>query len=195
VTIGDGGNRELLYNVWPDHVAAGWSAFRNGTRYGFGTLTFHNDSRAVWHWLPNEFEGPADEIWIDNLKPGGCGGGAAPDTGDCDAADAVAAVKRRAAQHRFGPGSGSAPSTGGGSAPFHLSPYGVAFIVCVGLATAFVGGAFLRARVVAARQQREEKSLVELEKMAASRDVWSQTSVHDDLLDDTYDDLVRGTLV
>ena len=70
VTVGDGGNRERLYDVWPYHRDAAWSAFRNGTRYGFGTLTVANATHARWEWLPNHRGGdPGDEKWIVNVRP------------------------------------------------------------------------------------------------------------------------------
>ena len=71
VTVGDGGNRERLYDVCGRTTAtAAWSAFRNGTRYGFGTLTVANATHARWEWLPNHRGGdPGDEKWIVNVRP------------------------------------------------------------------------------------------------------------------------------
>lgn len=83
VTIGDGGNRESLYNHWAFHRTQPWSAFRNGTRYGFGQLTVFNDSLARWTWLPNHLD-ESDSVWIRNVPPGGCGV-ASPPTLNCAA--------------------------------------------------------------------------------------------------------------
>uniref|UniRef100_A0A7S3JWM7 Purple acid phosphatase n=1 Tax=Aureoumbra lagunensis TaxID=44058 RepID=A0A7S3JWM7_9STRA len=68
ITVGDGGNRELLYDAWPfANKYEPWSAYRNGTRYGFGVIDFHSDYRATWKWLPNDFNGePRDSIEITN---------------------------------------------------------------------------------------------------------------------------------
>ncbi|KAJ8603620.1 hypothetical protein CTAYLR_004861 [Chrysophaeum taylorii] len=94
VTIGDGGNREALYDAWPYHNDEPWSAFRNGTKYGFGTIEFYNDSVAAWRWLPNEVRGPRDEIFVENrLEP--CDEDASlPEIDDCEM-DVVAAVEAR----------------------------------------------------------------------------------------------------
>ena len=63
---GDGGNREQLYDEWPFHRDEKWSAFRNGTKYGFGVLTVYNDTTAKWEWLPNERR-VADAVWLRNV--------------------------------------------------------------------------------------------------------------------------------
>jgi hypothetical protein len=50
ITIGDGGNLEghdTQYVGQPE-----WSAFRNGTQYGYGTLSINND-KMVWKWYRN----------------------------------------------------------------------------------------------------------------------------------------------
>lgn len=50
ITIGDGGNLEghdTQYVETPE-----WSAFRNGTQYGYGTLEIRND-KMVWKWYRN----------------------------------------------------------------------------------------------------------------------------------------------
>ena len=49
VTVGDGGNREQLYDKWPYHRAAPWSAFRNGTRSVKSTAAKQARARA---WGP-----------------------------------------------------------------------------------------------------------------------------------------------
>ena len=66
VTIGDGGNRELLYDVW-DPAMAGISAFHNGMYYGYGTLAVYNATHAMWEWRPNPAMGTAeDSAWAFN---------------------------------------------------------------------------------------------------------------------------------
>ena len=72
VTIGDGGNREQLYDVWSPREERPWSAFRNGTRFGFGTLTFVNDSVANWDWLPNLVGEVRDSVLIHNVPKDQC---------------------------------------------------------------------------------------------------------------------------
>ena len=49
VTIGDGGNREELYDKWLE-PKDDWVAFRNGSRYGRGDLLVMNDTHAKWGW-------------------------------------------------------------------------------------------------------------------------------------------------
>jgi hypothetical protein len=52
ITIGDGGNLEghaKKYYEQPD-----WSAFRNGTDYGFGTITLLNQNKLQWKWFRNQ---------------------------------------------------------------------------------------------------------------------------------------------
>jgi len=139
VTIGDGGNREQLYDVWPFARSEPWSAFRNGTKYGFGELEFVDDATAVWRWLPNSYGGPADEVTIVNpwvvfttpdAREGVCDDptpeyNSTADDGfvwDCDDADVVGEVQRRVAWIKNGgPPSSVAPkssssSKGGGGA-------------------------------------------------------------------------------
>lgn len=51
ITIGDGGNLEGLdYKYYEQPV---WSAFRNGTQYGHGTLTLLDRKRLLWKWFRN----------------------------------------------------------------------------------------------------------------------------------------------
>ncbi|QDZ23711.1 metallophosphatase [Chloropicon primus] len=56
VNIGDGGNREGLYNNWlpGENGRAGpiWSAFREGS-YGHGVLHIMNSTHAFWKWHRN----------------------------------------------------------------------------------------------------------------------------------------------
>jgi hypothetical protein len=64
VTIGDGGNREGLYNNWENPQPA-YSAFREAF-YGHGELTLVNDTHASWAWLRND-DGErvvTDSAWI-----------------------------------------------------------------------------------------------------------------------------------
>lgn len=52
VTVGDGGNLEghaRKYYEQPE-----WSAFRNGTDYGFGTITLLNPNKLQWKWFRNQ---------------------------------------------------------------------------------------------------------------------------------------------
>ena len=51
VTIGDGGNLEGLDYKYYDQPK--WSAFRNGTQYGHGTLTLLDKKRLLWKWYRN----------------------------------------------------------------------------------------------------------------------------------------------
>jgi hypothetical protein len=50
ITIGDGGNLEGHDNTYIADPE--WSAFRNGTQYGYGTLTVSN-KKMVWKWYRN----------------------------------------------------------------------------------------------------------------------------------------------
>ena len=56
INIGDGGNREGIYDDWlPGENGASapdWSAFRQGS-YGHGLLTLNNSKTATWEWHRN----------------------------------------------------------------------------------------------------------------------------------------------
>ena len=51
ITIGDGGNREGLYNSWVDPQPA-WSAYREA-EYGHGVMTILNSTHTFWEWHKN----------------------------------------------------------------------------------------------------------------------------------------------
>ena len=51
ITIGDGGNLEGHANTYYEQPE--WSAYRNGTQYGYGTLTVVDQSRLIWKWFRN----------------------------------------------------------------------------------------------------------------------------------------------
>ena len=51
--IGDGGNNEGHSSNYIEPAPA-WSAFRNGTQYGHGSLTVHNNTHMTWTWHRNE---------------------------------------------------------------------------------------------------------------------------------------------
>lgn len=52
ITIGDGGNIEGHANEYYEKPV--WSAFRNGTDYGYGTMTILNKNKLLWRWYRNE---------------------------------------------------------------------------------------------------------------------------------------------
>jgi len=52
ITIGNAGNLEGLDNKYYDQPK--WSAFRNGTEYGYGTLTIINEKKMLWKWYIND---------------------------------------------------------------------------------------------------------------------------------------------
>jgi len=64
VTIGDGGNREGLYDYWES--SAEWIAVQNGQHYGRGDLLVVNETHARWQWWPNGYTEAEDEAWIVN---------------------------------------------------------------------------------------------------------------------------------
>lgn len=51
ITIGDGGNIEGHASKYYEQPE--WSAFRNGTQYGYGTLTILNKNKMEWKWHRN----------------------------------------------------------------------------------------------------------------------------------------------
>ena len=55
ITLGDGGNRELLYNEWD--TPSLHNVFRDGRRYGHGEFRAYNETHLEWVWKPN----PAQE--------------------------------------------------------------------------------------------------------------------------------------
>ena len=68
VTIGDGGNLEGHASSYYD-PAPSWSAFRNGTQYGFGLFTVYNRTHAHWVWYKNggtttDFRGNDEYWWV-----------------------------------------------------------------------------------------------------------------------------------
>ena len=77
INIGDGGNREGIYNVWlpgaDGEARPRWSALRAGS-YGHGILTLMDSRRAAWSWHRNEDPDWAigDFVLICN-KVNGCG--------------------------------------------------------------------------------------------------------------------------
>jgi len=52
ITIGDGGNLEGHDDEYYEQPK--WSAFRNGTQYGYGTLTLLDKNRLLWKWFRNK---------------------------------------------------------------------------------------------------------------------------------------------
>jgi hypothetical protein len=66
VTIGNAGNLEGLDNKYYEQPK--WSAFRNGTEYGYGTLTIINKNILFWKWYVNDGRQmlPRDELLLCN---------------------------------------------------------------------------------------------------------------------------------
>ena len=71
INIGDGGNREGLYDYWlpgeNGRAAPVWSAFREGS-YGHGVLDIRNATHAYWTWHRND-DGEKmarDTTWVVN---------------------------------------------------------------------------------------------------------------------------------
>ena len=54
ITIGDGGNLEGHDNKYYEQPK--WSAFRNGTQYGYGILTLLDKRSLLWNWYRNKDE-------------------------------------------------------------------------------------------------------------------------------------------
>jgi predicted phosphodiesterase len=51
ITIGDGGNLEGHDDKYYEQPK--WSVFRNGTQYGYGTITLLDKNRLLWKWYRN----------------------------------------------------------------------------------------------------------------------------------------------
>lgn len=52
ITVGDGGNFEGHAKTYYEQPI--WSAFRNGTDYGYGTITLLNSNKLQWKWFRNQ---------------------------------------------------------------------------------------------------------------------------------------------
>ena len=66
ITIGNAGNIEGLDNKYIEQPK--WSAFRNGTEYGYGTLTIIDNKKMFWKWFVNSRGQmlPRDEFLLCN---------------------------------------------------------------------------------------------------------------------------------
>jgi hypothetical protein len=66
ITIGNAGNLEGLDNRY--YPEPKWSAFRNGTDYGYGMLTVLNNKRLLWRWFINDGKQmlPRDKLLLCN---------------------------------------------------------------------------------------------------------------------------------
>jgi hypothetical protein len=66
ITIGNAGNLEGLDNKY--YPEPKWSAFRNGTDYGYGMLTLLDKKRLVWRWFINDGKQmlPSDKLLLCN---------------------------------------------------------------------------------------------------------------------------------
>jgi len=66
VTIGNAGNLEGLDNKY--YPEPKWSAFRNGTHYGYGMLTVVNKKTLLWRWYINDGKKmvPMDKLLLCN---------------------------------------------------------------------------------------------------------------------------------
>lgn len=66
ITIGNAGNLEGLDNKYYEQPK--WSAFRNGTEYGYGKLTIFDKKRLFWRWYINDGKQmfPRDEVILCN---------------------------------------------------------------------------------------------------------------------------------
>ena len=66
ITIGNSGNLEGLDNHY--YQQPKWSAFRNGTEYGYGTFTIIDKTRSYWKWYVNNGKQmiPRDELLLRN---------------------------------------------------------------------------------------------------------------------------------
>jgi hypothetical protein len=66
ITIGNAGNLEGLDNKYYEQPK--WSAFRNGTEYGYGKLTVIDKKHLFWRWYINDGKQmlPRDEVLLCN---------------------------------------------------------------------------------------------------------------------------------
>jgi hypothetical protein len=66
ITIGDAGNSEGLDNKY--YPEPKWSAFRNGTNYGYGMLTVLDEKKLLWRWYINNGKQifPMDKLLLCN---------------------------------------------------------------------------------------------------------------------------------
>ena len=66
ITIGNAGNLEGLDNKY--YEQPNWSAFRNGTEYGYGKLTILNEKHLYWRWFINDGKQmlPRDQVLLCN---------------------------------------------------------------------------------------------------------------------------------
>ena len=67
ITIGNAGNLEGLDNKYVEQPK--WSAFRNGTEYGYGTLTIIDKKHLYWRWYVNKGAQmlPRDQLLLCNI--------------------------------------------------------------------------------------------------------------------------------
>ena len=63
ITIGDGGNIEGHATSYQEPQPA-WSAFRNGTQYGYGVLTILDKSTMYWNWHRNVDSKYVSRDWV-----------------------------------------------------------------------------------------------------------------------------------
>lgn len=66
IVIGDGGNREGEA-PYPHTAPPAWSAFRDGSVFGHGTLTVANATHARWEWHrnPDSEWTVTDSVWFE----------------------------------------------------------------------------------------------------------------------------------
>ncbi len=63
ITIGDGGNIEGHATGYQEPQPA-WSAFRNGTQYGYGVLTIVDKNQMYWNWHRNVDSQYVSRDWV-----------------------------------------------------------------------------------------------------------------------------------
>ncbi len=63
ITIGDGGNIEGHATGYQEPQPA-WSAFRNGTQYGYGVLTIIDKNQMYWNWHRNVDSQYVSRDWV-----------------------------------------------------------------------------------------------------------------------------------